>query len=243
MATSFWAVPRASKASAACFASWTKRIASTGARLALKRPGAPAGPAPIGGYSRAGGNSRPRPVSPQRDASDADQHRQVLEAEAPPSLLVDADGQYCAHLRDGQPLLAISRRLAKPESLPGDPAGTAPRAAHDALPGTGETTKRRQCTAAGGDSRDEDAPPGAALYHPGQPRAGAPWRWWCFSRSACPSQNPVCPRPWLQRGRPAAAPDGRGTRDDKDAASGHPRKRRDAAGRAQSRQRGVAVDQ
>ena len=35
--------------------------------------------------------SRPRPVSPQRAASDADLHRQVLEAAAPPSLIVDAE--------------------------------------------------------------------------------------------------------------------------------------------------------
>ena len=73
------------------------RVTDKAHRLYQRAPLSSSGPAHLPDLPlsvttpRAVATSRPRPVSPQRAASDAGLHGQVLEAAAPPSLVVDAE--------------------------------------------------------------------------------------------------------------------------------------------------------
>ena len=106
---------------------------------------------------------RPRPVTPQQAASDAERHRQMLEAHAPPSLIVDAEANVVHVSETATRYLQFASGSPSPNLYRAILPELAPRAQKSPLPGAGKSRGDHQPTHARGDSGYP--PPGAALCH------------------------------------------------------------------------------
>ena len=139
-----WAAPRVSTTSATCFARSTKPIALYRSEPfpAPRLAHLPDLPLSMTSQGRVA-PFRTRPVSPPSMPSDAELHREMLEAHAPPSLLVDADANIVHVSETANRYLQFPSGTPSPNLYRAILPDTAPRSAHRPLPGSGGETRRR----------------------------------------------------------------------------------------------------